>query len=159
MDAYTAAHVHFFSRGHRTPRVGLGHHRRLGVQTPLLLACLRFAFLAVPAVFLVNRPRAPWRLVAAYGVFLGVGEFGLLFTAMKLGAPAGLSSLILQSQAFFTALLAARFLGEPFALRSAIGMVISASGLAVIGWRGSQPGAWGGHFALALFMLIAAGFM
>ena len=54
---------------------------------PLLLAGLRFAFMAVPAVFFVRAPRAPWLLVAAYGLFLGVGEFGLLFTAMKLGAP------------------------------------------------------------------------
>ena len=41
-----------------------------------------------------------------------MGEFGFLFTAIKLGAPSGLSSILLQSQAFFTALLAAVFLKE-----------------------------------------------
>jgi O-acetylserine/cysteine efflux transporter len=126
---------------------------------PLLLATLRFVFLALPAVPFVRRPQAPWRLIAAYGIFLGVGEFGLLFTAIKLGAPTGLSSLILQAQAFFTALLAARFLGERIGVHSAIGMVIAGAGLGIIAWRGNQPGAWGGHFAVALTMLVLAALM
>ncbi|HEY4106172.1 MAG TPA: EamA family transporter [Polyangiaceae bacterium] len=126
---------------------------------PLLLAALRFVFVALPAVFFVRRPRAPWLLVAGYGLFLGVGEFGLLFAAIKLGAPVGLSSLILQSQAFFTALLASLFLAERFTLRSAIGMLVAALGLALIGVQQDRPGAWGGHFALALAMLIAAAAM
>ena len=126
---------------------------------PLLLAALRFTLLTVPAVFFVKRPQAPLSLIASYGLFLGVGEFGLLFTAIKLGAPAGLSSLILQSQAFFTAVLAGLFLGERFSSRSALGMLIAASGLALIGWQGDHPGAWGGHFILALSMLLGAAFM
>jgi O-acetylserine/cysteine efflux transporter len=126
---------------------------------PLFLAALRFVFVAVPAAFFVKRPRAPWRLVAAYGLFLGVGEFGLLFTAIKLGAPTGLSSLILQAQAFFTALLAALFLGERLGLHSAIGMLIAGSGLGIIAFHGNQPGAWGGHFAVALAMLLVAALM
>ena len=126
---------------------------------PLLLAALRFTLLTVPAVFFVKRPQAPLSLIASYGLFLGVGEFGLLFTAIKLGAPAGLSSLILQSQAFFTAVLAGLFLGERFSSRSALGMLIAASGLALIGWQGDHPGAWGGHFILALSMLLGADFM
>ena len=130
-----------------------------GDVPPLLLAALRFVFVALPAVFFVQRPRAPWRLVLGYGLFLGVGEFGLLFTAMKLGAPAGLSSLILQAQAFFTALLAAPLLGERLGPNSAVGMLIAGSGLALIGVQGNQPGAWGGHFVVALSMLIAAALM
>jgi O-acetylserine/cysteine efflux transporter len=126
---------------------------------PLLLAALRFTFVALPAIAFVRRPSAPPIRVAAYGLFLGVGEFGLLFTAMMLGAPAGLSSLILQSQAFFTALLAASFLQEPFPWHGKLGLSIAASGLAVIGWRDNQPGACDGHFALALAMLLAAALM
>jgi O-acetylserine/cysteine efflux transporter len=125
---------------------------------PLLLAALRFLFV-LPAIFFVRRPATPWRLIAAYGVFLGVGEFGLLFSAMKIGAPAGLSSLILQAQAFFTALLATVFLRERFKFQTAIGMIIAASGLLILAWRGNQPGAWGGHFALAITMLIGAALM
>jgi O-acetylserine/cysteine efflux transporter len=125
---------------------------------PLLLAALRF-ILVLPALLVVRRPAAPWLLVASYGVFLGVGEFGLLFTAIKLGAPTGLSSLILQTQAFFTAVLAALFMGQPLRRSSALGMAVASSGLVLIGWHGHQPGAWGGHFALALVMIIGAALM
>lgn len=126
---------------------------------PLFLAALRFVVVAVPAVFFVRRPAAGWGWVAAYGLFLGVGEFGLLFTAIKLGAPAGLSSLILQSQAFMTALLASVFLRERFSWQSGLGISIAGLGLALLGWQVDQPGAWGGHFVLALAMLLGAALM
>jgi O-acetylserine/cysteine efflux transporter len=126
---------------------------------PLLLAGLRFTLLSVPAVLFVRPPRAHWLLVAGYGFFLGVGEFGLLFTAIKLGAPTGLSSLVLQSQAFFTAVLAAVFLGERFSVHSAVGMLIASSGLALIGFQGDVSGAQGGQFALAIAMVVAAALM
>jgi O-acetylserine/cysteine efflux transporter len=103
---------------------------------PILLACLRFALSAFPAVLFVKRPAAPWGLLAAYGLFLGVGQFSLLFTAIKLGAPAGLSSIILQSQALFTAVLAAIFLGERIRLHNLLGMLVAGAGLLVIALSG-----------------------
>lgn len=50
--------------------------------------------------------------MVAVGLALGVGQFGLLFLAMHAGMPAGLSSLVLQVQAVFTAALAVLLLGE-----------------------------------------------
>lgn len=126
---------------------------------PLFLAALRFVVVAFPAVFFVQRPAARWIWVAGYGLFLGVGEFGLLFTAIKLGAPAGLSSLILQSQAFMTAVLASLFLSERFGWQSGLGIAIAGGGLALLGRQVDQPGAWGGHFVLALAMLLGAALM
>ncbi len=41
-------------------------------------------------------------MLVAYGLAIGVGQFGLLFLAIKLGMPAGLSSLVIQLQVFFT---------------------------------------------------------
>jgi O-acetylserine/cysteine efflux transporter len=99
---------------------------------PLMLASLRFLFCVFPAIFWVRKPAASWKALAAYGIFLGVVEFGFLFTAMKLGAPAGLSSLILQAQAFFTALIAGLVLKERVKLQSILGMVISGAGLVLI---------------------------
>src|ERR1700687_4001827 len=69
---------------------------------PFALAALRFFFAAVPLVFFVRRPRTPWRYVAAYGFAIGVCQFGLLFLGMQLGMPAGLSSIVIQVQVFFT---------------------------------------------------------
>ncbi len=48
---------------------------------------------------------------------IGVFQFGLLFLGMKLGMPAGLSSLVIQVQVFFTIGLAVVFAGDR--LRSA----------------------------------------
>src|SRR3954469_13985657 len=56
---------------------------------PLLLCAARFALVAFPLVFFVRRPPIPWRLLAGIGVALGVVKFGLLFTSMDVGMPAG----------------------------------------------------------------------
>src|SRR5690349_16127118 len=79
---------------------------------PLLFSALRFFFAAVPAIFLLGRPRAAWRAVIGVGLALGVAKFGLLFVAMDHGVPAGLASLVLPSQVIFTVLLAISVLRE-----------------------------------------------
>jgi O-acetylserine/cysteine efflux transporter len=105
--------------------VGLDH------MPPLLFSALRFLAAAVPAVFLVRRPRVAWRWILAVGLVLGVAKFGLLFIGMEAGMPAGLSSLVLQSQAVFTALIAAAVLHErPGGVRVA-GMAVALVGIAV----------------------------
>lgn len=105
--------------------VGLDH------MPPLLFSALRFAAAALPAVFWVRRPAVAWRWIVAVGVVLGVCKFGLLFIGMEAGMPAGLSSLVLQSQAVFTALIAAVVLHErPGRVRSA-GMAVAVAGVVV----------------------------
>src|SRR5215211_7410066 len=86
----------------------------VGLQSfpPLLFVALRFACVAVPGVFLVKRPNVGWRWVVAIGAATSAGQFALLFTAMHLGMPAGLASLVLQLQAVFTVVLAVAVLGE-----------------------------------------------
>ena len=81
---------------------------KIGVAetTPLLLSALRFAFAAIPLVLFVRPPKASPALVVVYGLFIGVGQFGLLFIAVRQGFPVGLASLVIQLQAFFTILLA-----------------------------------------------------
>src|SRR3954469_9795666 len=68
---------------------------------PLLLATLRFTFAAVPAVFFLKRPAVPWRNLAAYGVLIGAGQFGLLFIAMNGHISPGMAALVIQTQVFF----------------------------------------------------------
>lgn len=107
---------------------------------PLILAGLRFVLAAVPAVFFVKRPAVSWSKLIGYGLLLGVGQFGLLFTAIHQGAPAGLSSVILQVQAFFTVFLAAFFLREKLGLRQLVGVVVAAGGLALLAWIKTPAG-------------------
>ncbi|MFK7602722.1 EamA family transporter [Deinococcus sp. SM5_A1] len=100
---------------------------------PLLVAALRFAVAAVPAVFFVRPPAVPARILWGYGVAVGVVQFGLLYLAIALGLNAGLASLLMQIQAFFTALLAAAFLGERIQPWQVAGITLAFGGMAVIG--------------------------
>ncbi|GLY01918.1 EamA family transporter [Actinoplanes sp. NBRC 101535] len=109
--------------------IGLDHF------PPLLFSALRFGLAAFPAVLLVGRPQVPWRWVAAVALTLGVTKFSLLFAGMAGGMPAGLSSLVLQSQAVFTMLFAVLFLRErPRAVQIA-GLALAAAGVLLVATR------------------------
>ncbi|MFF1375961.1 EamA family transporter [Streptomyces sp. NPDC058308] len=105
--------------------VGLDHF------PPLLFSALRFLVAALPAVFFVGRPKVAWKWVVGVGLVLGVAKFGLLFIGMDAGMPAGLSSLVLQIQAVFTALFAALALGERPGRVRVWGMCVALAGIAV----------------------------
>lgn len=100
---------------------------------PMLLGALRFILVAFPAVFFIRRPQLPWRWLIAYGSTISLGQFAFLFEAMHNGMPPGLASLVLQSQAFFTMVFAALFLGERLRSASVFGLLVAAGGLALIG--------------------------
>lgn len=126
---------------------------RWGVEEvpPLLLTALRFACAAVPAIFFIRPPKVGFGTLVAYGFSIGVLQFGLLFVAIKLGMPAGLSSLVMQLQAFFTIGLAVLFLSErpgPFQL---IGAVVAFAGIGAIGMERLEEAA-----LMPLLMTIAA---
>lgn len=107
---------------------------RWGVDevSPLLLTALRYVFAALPAVFFIRRPQVDWRVLVGYGLAIGVGQFGLLFIAIKLGMPAGLSSLVIQLQVFFTVFLAFLVFGERPGPWQIAGALIAFGGIAVI---------------------------
>lgn len=125
--------------------VGLGHF------PPLLFSALRFLVAALPAVFFVGRPKVAWKWIVGVGLVLGVAKFGLLFIGMDHGMPAGLSSLVLQVQAVFTALFAALALGErPGRVRvSGMGLALAGIGVAAVDEGASGP-------VLAFVLVIAA---
>lgn len=104
---------------------------------PMLLGALRFLLAAFPAVLFIKRPQIPLRWLLAYGLTISLGQFAFLFSAMSVGMPAGLASLVLQSQAFFTLLFAVLFLGERFRLANLFGLLVAAGGLLLIGSQGN----------------------
>lgn len=108
---------------------------KLGLDSlpPMLLGALRFTLAAVPAVFFIPRPRIPLRWLIAYGMTISFGQFAFLFSAMANGMPAGLASLALQSQAFFTLMLAAAVLSERIKAHNLAGLLVAAAGLLLIG--------------------------
>jgi O-acetylserine/cysteine efflux transporter len=99
---------------------------------PLLLSSLRYVVAALPAIFFIRRPDVALPLLIGYGVFVGVGQFGLLFSAIHLGMPAGLASLVLQLQTFFTIGLAVLLLGERPNGAQLFGALIALCGIGVI---------------------------
>lgn len=105
---------------------------------PMLLGALRFLLAAFPAILFVRRPQVPLRWMLAYGLTISLGQFAFLFYAMHVGMPAGLASLVLQSQAFFTLFFAALFLGERLRGSNLFGLLVAAAGLALIGLQGDQ---------------------
>lgn len=126
---------------------------RWGVEevSPLLLTALRYTFAALPAVFFVRRPNVPLRLLVAYGLAIGVGQFGLLFVAIRLGMPAGLSSLVIQLQVFFTIFLAMLVFGERPRWPQVAGAAIAFLGILVIATERFQSAA-----LLPLLMTVGA---
>ncbi|MFC3109640.1 EamA family transporter [Undibacterium arcticum] len=107
---------------------------KLGLQglPPILFTALRFVFAALPLVFFIKRPQIPWKLLIGYSMFQFALQFTLLFTGMKLGFPAGLASLVIQLQAFFTIGLAVLVLGERPVVTQLIGALIALCGMALV---------------------------
>ena len=67
------------------------------------------------------------------GLTQGTIQMSLLFFGMEFGMPAGLSSLLLQSQVFFTTIFAFAILGERPGRAQYAGIAVSGAGIAIIG--------------------------
>ncbi|MCB1927177.1 MAG: EamA family transporter [Rhodocyclaceae bacterium] len=122
----------------------------VGEVPPLLLGALRFLAAALPAVLFLQPPKLPLRLYVGYGLTIALGQFAFLFTAIHIGMPSGLASLVLQSQALFTMLFAAVWLGERWRPEQLAGLLLAALGLVAIG------STHGGSMPLAGFVMTLA---
>jgi O-acetylserine/cysteine efflux transporter len=116
---------------------------------PLLLSALRYSLAALPLLVWRGGAGVPWRWVLAVGVAIGVVKFSLLFVGMDVGMPAGLASLVLQVQAFFTVGFAAVLLRERPRAAQAAGLALATAGLALVA-SGLDGVATPGGFALVI---------
>lgn len=99
---------------------------------PFLFAGLRFFIAFLPAAFFLKRPDVPWSNLAAYGLLIGLGQFGLMFFAMDGHISPGIASVVIQTQVLFTMLAAAYFNHERIARMQWVAVLLSLSGLGVI---------------------------
>ncbi|MBV9845582.1 MAG: EamA family transporter [Kutzneria sp.] len=125
----------------------------VGLRTlpPLLFTALRFTVAALPAVLFVGRPRVPPRWVLGVGLSTGALQFGLMFTGMHMGMPAGLTSLVIQIQVLFTAGFSAALTGERPTVRQWIGMAVALGGVVLVGVD------YGQSSPVLAFLLVLAG--
>jgi O-acetylserine/cysteine efflux transporter len=100
---------------------------------PFLLTAFRYILTAFPAIFFIPWPKGvSWQLLALNAFFVGVLQFSFAYTGLKLGMPGGLSSLVIQTQVFFTTGLAIWLLAERPSLLKLLGAVIGFAGIGVI---------------------------
>jgi O-acetylserine/cysteine efflux transporter len=118
---------------------------------PLLLALLRFALALLPALLWVPRPMVPWRKLAAYGVLIGAGQFGLLYLAVDGRITPGLASLVVQTQVFFTIGLAIAADGERVRAFQWAALLLATAGIGVIAAH------TGGDATLAGLLMVLGG--
>lgn len=121
---------------------------------PLLFAALRFAFAFWPAVFFFARPQVSWRNLAAYGLLIGLVQFGSLYVAVNGHIAPGLASLVVQTQVFFTIGLSMHLSGERLRSFQWLALALAVSGIAVIGAHTDADTTWLG---LGLVLLAALG--
>ncbi len=99
---------------------------------PFLLCAARFGLAAIPWVLFLPRPKAPLKLIIAYGLFNFAMQFGLLFSGIQLGLSPGLSSLVLQVSVFFSMGLAFIAFRDKPSLLKIIGSLISFVGIGIV---------------------------
>lgn len=127
---------------------------------PLTFLLIRFALVVailLPAAWIA---RAPWphdarqaTHVAIAGLLVHAGYLGGVFSAIRLGAPAGIVALITGLQPVLTAALAGPFLGEHITRRQWAGFALGVAGVALVV---SDKVAWpGSSWAGAGFSLLA----
>lgn len=107
---------------------------RIGLDDlpPLFFAALRFALAFLPAAVFLKRPAVSWGHMAAYGLFIGAGQFGLLFLAMRGDISPGLASLVVQMQVFFTIGLSVILARERIRGHQWVALVLGAAGILII---------------------------
>lgn len=107
---------------------------KLGLATldPNLMAAIRFALCALPAVFFVPRPNVAWRYWVIYGLLFGVMQWGAVYAGIYFGLSAGLASLVLQVAVFFTMAGGIFFFNERVTAPMLLGTAVAFSGVALV---------------------------
>ncbi|MES2414243.1 MAG: EamA family transporter [Pseudomonadota bacterium] len=123
--------------------------------TPFQLGAIRFTLATLPLAFFFRPPAVHWKWVVMYGLFQGVGQFGMMFLSLKVGMTAALASVLLQTQVFFTALFGFFLLRERTTGPQKAGMVLAALGICCFVMNYVNPGASGPGVTTVLgFVLI-----
>jgi O-acetylserine/cysteine efflux transporter len=103
----------------------------LNGMSPLIFSALR-SVLILPLLFFIPKPKISWKIIIIIGLLIGTIKLPLMLLAIHLGVATGLSSLIVQVQAFFTTLLALMLFNQKPTIRNWIGMSVAFAGIGLI---------------------------
>jgi O-acetylserine/cysteine efflux transporter len=112
----------------------------LNEMPPFLYCSARFVVSCLPFIFFIKKPPVSWALIIGIGFTLGIAKFGFMFIGLHMGMSAGLASLVLQSQVFFTTFLSVLYLSDKLHFNQTFGMIISFMGIALIGLNLNEGG-------------------
>jgi O-acetylserine/cysteine efflux transporter len=127
----------------------------LAHMPPLQMVALRFAILAALLAPFVKFPRGHFRELAVLGVVLGPIHMALGYLGLS-QVDASVTTLIMQLQAPFAALLAWLFWREGFGWRRAAGMAVAIAGIALIA---GEPRTASAPWAVAMLVVSALFFV
>jgi len=100
--------------------------------SPIFFVALRFSLVAILLVFVVGLPkRSMLKQLLPLSVTMGAMHFTLIFLGMR-NLDAATSSIAVQLQTPFAAIMAAFFLGEKLGWRRILGMVVAFAGVLLI---------------------------
>lgn len=107
---------------------------KLGLSSldPFILAGIRFTLCAFPLVFFIKRPDIHFKYIISYGLFFGVGLWGILYLGMYFGVSAGIASIVLQLGVFFTIILSYFILKEKINIYNKVGFIFALFGIFLV---------------------------
>lgn len=107
---------------------------KVGVSeiSPMMLGGLRYILVLIPALLFIRIPQVGWKWLLAYGFISNFSQFAFMFSAIATGMPTGLVALVVQSQAFFTVMIAVFLLKEQASWNQWLAIVIASLGLLLI---------------------------
>lgn len=107
----------------------------MGLQNfpPIFLSFIRLLLTAATLIFFVKRPKVPLKMVFFYGLTMFAMQFGFLFSSIRAGLSPDLAPLLLQTQVFFTAVLAIIYLKEKLTIWQIAGALTAFLGIILVG--------------------------
>lgn len=148
--------IFVWSSGYVVAKYGLPY------AEPLTFLCLRYTGVIAMMIVLTFGSGAPWPNsprqafhIAASGILIQAGYLGGVWCAIKLGMPAGLAALIVNTQPILTAILS-RAVGERVSARQWAGLMLGLLGVTlVLSNKISTAGLSWAAVSLTLFALLS----
>lgn len=121
---------------------------------PFTQLTLRFALASLPFILFIKKPNCSWKLIGQFALYNWMLQLSLISLALHYGLPAGLSSLLMQTQNIFTVLLAYLYFGYHPKRGEIIGLSISFLGVLLIGLKVGASSHWM-PFIMVLFAALS----